>query len=145
MVNPTGIYITKGLLTILSDLLDITNVTVLDSSGTIWITADGATYDVLDEAGESTGIKGEFIYDSDSQTWQALDIDPTSLASGNYRIKYQFFNSTSSGITYSDFFDPHPTSETSTSTTNTLLPIPGFLIVLTIIALGVFTKSKKHE
>ncbi|MHA1973288.1 MAG: hypothetical protein ACTSW1_09855 [Candidatus Hodarchaeales archaeon] len=120
MVNPSGITILTGNLTLINGLLTIYNITVHDSNSVYWQEADGSTFDIISaETGLSTGITGNLTYNTELKYWEVLDIDVSSLSAGLYKIKYHFFNDTSSGITYSEIFTISENNNSSTTTTTT--------------------------
>ncbi|MHA1331768.1 MAG: hypothetical protein ACTSR2_11890, partial [Candidatus Hodarchaeales archaeon] len=51
--------------------------------------------------------------------WEVIDIDVSSLSAGSYKIKYHFFNETSSGIAYSEVFTISENASSSTTITTT--------------------------
>ncbi|MHA1995004.1 MAG: hypothetical protein ACW97Z_10720 [Candidatus Hodarchaeales archaeon] len=146
IVNPTGIYITMGTLIYLDGMLNLSNVSVSDSNGFVWIIADGGIYEILSSTGESMGISGDFIYDDTTQSWQALNVDLGSLPEGYYKVKYMFYNTTSNGIVYSEIFAilSSDTTSSSSQSTNTSI-IPGFQLIMFILALGIFASKKKQK
>ena len=146
MVNPNGLLISPGLLVFSGDFLDLMNITVSDNSGFNWETADNATYEILTDTGETTGINGTFLFNNETQTWESSSIDLSSLTPGNYRVKYVFYNSTSSGLVYSEIFSTQSsvTSSTTTTLTSTSL-ISGFLSVFVILALGSLLSLRKRK
>ncbi len=146
IVNPQGIVISPGTLIYLEDILNLSNITVTDSNGFIWINATGSTYEILSSSGESTGISGIFVFDGESQSWQALNIDLGSLPEGEYKVKYMFYNDTSNGIVYSDIFSISSSSTTNSSSGSTSTSIiPGFQAIMLILALGIFMSKKKRK
>ncbi len=146
IVNPTGIYITMGTLIYSDGMLNLSNVSVSDSNGFMWIIADGGIYEILSSTGESMGISGDFIYDDTTQSWQALNVDLVSLPEGYYKVKYMFYNTTSNGIVYSEIFAilSSDTTSSSSQSTNTSI-IPGFQLIMFILALGIFASKKKQK
>ncbi|MHA2094903.1 MAG: hypothetical protein ACW98F_09785 [Candidatus Hodarchaeales archaeon] len=146
IVNPEGIYISLGNLLYSDYILDLSNITVSDSNGYVWVAADGSTYEILSATGESTGISGTFVYDGVTQTWEALNLDLGSLLDGDYKVKYMFYNTTSNGIIYSEIFTISSSGLTSSSTQSTNPSIiPGFQAILFILALGIFASTKKQK
>ena len=145
IVNPSGIYISIGTLIYLDSILNLSNITVIDSNGFVWEEADGATYEILTATGESLGISGTFVFDENTQTWQALDLDLGSLPYGDYKVKYMFYNSTSTGIIYSDIFTISSDTTSSTTQASNSSIIPGFQVILFILALGIFASTKKQK
>ncbi|PWI49257.1 hypothetical protein CEE45_02635 [Candidatus Heimdallarchaeota archaeon B3_Heim] len=146
IVNPEGIYIAPGTLIYLDNILNLSNITVVDSHGFVWVVADGATYEILSSTGETTGITGTFVYDSENQSWQALNIDLGTLSQDEYKVKYMFYNTTSTGITYSEIFTTIiSTTQTTSASNSTNTIIPGFLAVFLIITMGAFTRSRKRK
>jgi hypothetical protein len=144
MVNPNGLLISPGNLIFVNDFLNLMNITVSDKTGFIWETADNATYEILTEDGEPTGINGTLVYISGTQTWESESIDISTLTAGNYKIKYLFYNTTSSGVAYSEIFSTLESSTTTTTTTSTGL-ISGFLSVFVILALGSVISFRKRK
>jgi len=150
MVNPQGLIVTPGNFSIISNgklLLDLWNITVTDNDGFVWneAQADGAIYDILSVSGESSEVTGNLTFSTEEQYWEATTIDISGLPDGNYRIKFYFFNSSSSGFAYSETFSiSQESTTTSTTTTSKSSPISGFLVVLSILTLTIlFSKRKK--
>ncbi|MFX0184413.1 MAG: hypothetical protein ACFE95_15130 [Candidatus Hodarchaeota archaeon] len=148
MVNPQGLVVTQGNFSITSNeklLLDIWNITVTDNNGLPWYEADGAIYEILNVSGESSGVTGNLTFSTENQYWEAASIDISELNDGNYRIKIYFFNSSSSGFAYSEIFSisQESTTDSSTTTNTKGLPISGFLVVLSILALAILFSKKK--
>ncbi|MHA1226271.1 MAG: hypothetical protein ACTSPV_05960 [Candidatus Hodarchaeales archaeon] len=120
MVNPMGITILTGNITLYNGLLTIFNVTVFDSNNHYLQEADGSTFDIISvETGLSTGITGNLTYNTELNYWEVIDIDVSSLSAGSYKIKYHFFNETSSGIAYSEVFTISENASSSTTITTT--------------------------
>lgn len=150
MVNPEGIFISLGNydLFIQDGRLNLWNVTVSDSNGYEWSDADGRTFEIVNSTGISTGIKGNLTYNTAEGFWEALNIDVTDLTAGDYKIKYHFYNDTSSGIGYSEIFTIGGNTSSAGSTTTTAvigIPAPSFLIALGILALAVRILSARRK
>jgi hypothetical protein len=146
IVNPTGIYIAMGTLIYSDGILNLSNISVSDSNGYVWINADSGTYEILSSTGESTGFSGDILYDNTTQSWQALNIDLGSLPEGYYKVKYMFYNATSNGIVYSETFailSSNTTDSYSQSTTTSI--VPGFQLIIFIIALGILVSKKNQK
>ncbi len=146
MVNPSGLLISPGNLFFINDLLDLTNITVSDNTGFFWETADNATYEIVTDIGETTGINGTFLFNNETGTWESSSIDISTLALGNYKVKYIFYNSTSIGLAYSEIFSTQSsvTSSTTTTPSSTSL-ISGFLSVFVILALSSIISLRKRK
>ncbi|MFW9854494.1 MAG: hypothetical protein ACFFFG_05520, partial [Candidatus Thorarchaeota archaeon] len=150
MVNPEGIFISLGSydLFIQDGRLNLWNVTVTDKNGYKWSDADGKTFEIVNSSGSSTGIKGNLTYNSVEKFWEAPNIDITDLIAGDYKIKYHFYNETSSGIGYSEIFTigENTSSASSTTTTSVIgIPTPSLLLTLGILAIAVRTMSTRRK
>ena len=153
MINPKGIIVSSGNLTFSTEgsYLYIWNIDVSDQNGVYWQEAGGATYYILTISGENTGINGNLTFNSEIKFWESEQIDISELDSGNntYRIKYHFFNSSYSGIAYSETFEIVQESETqsssSSSTTVDNTPIPGFILVISVLAIGFLIINRKKK
>jgi len=145
-VNPYGLLISPGNLFFINDLLDLTNITVSDNTGFFWEAADNATYEIVTEDGDSTGINGTLVYIAGLHTWESESINISTLAPGNYRVKYIFYNATSSGLAYSEVFSTQSSTSTSTGTSPTTSSlISGFLGVFVILALSSILSLRKRK
>lgn len=150
MVNPQGLIVTPGNFSITSNgklLLDLWNITVVDNNGFVWseAQADGAIYDILTDSGEPSGVTGDLTFSTENQYWEATSIDISELLDGNYRIKFYFFNSSSSGFVYSEIFSISRESTTDSSTTSKKSPISGFLVILSILTLTILISKRKKK
>ncbi|UCE13092.1 MAG: hypothetical protein JSV04_12980 [Candidatus Heimdallarchaeota archaeon] len=154
MVNPQEMVISPGNLSFTNEDLYIWNVKVSDQHGYNWQEADGATYTIITESGTSTGVTGNLIFNSDSNFWESdpIDISVLPLDNTTYRVKYHFFNSTCSGIAYSEAFQiANETSSESSSTTTEgpttggIISFPGLLLVLSILAIGSLIVSRNKK
>lgn len=150
IMNPMGIIISSGDVTYSTSKLslDIRNIQVNDQNGFYWHDADGATYEIISESGDSTGINGDLTFNLQTNFWEALAIDISGLSAGNntYRIKYHFFNETSSGIAFSEPFSIILNSSTnSSSMDNSPSPITGFMLVISILAISLLIKNRKKD
>ncbi|MHA2345331.1 MAG: hypothetical protein ACXACP_01295 [Candidatus Hodarchaeales archaeon] len=146
MVNPEGINIDTGILQLLDLLLTLSNITVTDSDGFTWETADGATYEIMTEEGETTEITGNLTFNSETSTWEIQNIDLSSLTAGSYKVKYVFYNTTARGISYSELFNIDGPSTTSTTTSTSIgISFSGFLLILTILALTNLQSRKRKS
>ncbi|UCG90507.1 MAG: hypothetical protein JSU57_01895 [Candidatus Heimdallarchaeota archaeon] len=151
MVNPKGIIISPGNLSFSSDgqYLRLWNIKAYDQNGFYWKEADGATYNILTDSGNFTGIGGNLAFNFANNYWEATDIDLSTLPAGNttYRIKYHFFNSTCSGIAFSETFEiiqPYSTQSSSSTTTDDT-SIPGFMLVISLLAFSILIGSRKKK
>ena len=151
MINPEGIIISAGNLTFSSeDSLYLWNIQVSDQNGVYWHEADGATYTILTDSGVPTEIIGNLTFNSESNFWESPSIDISSLPAGDitYRIKFHFFNSTYSGIAYSEPFtiiqDSSSQSSSSTPTVDTI-PFSGFALVISILAISILFGNRKKK
>lgn len=153
MINPMGVVISPGILSIsLNGLsLQLFEINVSDQNGYYWEEADGATYTILTESGDSTGISGNLTFNSDVSFWMSDSIDLSSLAEDNntYRVKYCFFNSTHSGYAFSELFTVEFSTVSQSSSENTHstngIPIPGFLLVMTFMALAFHLGNRRNK
>ncbi len=155
MVNPKGITISPGNLTLLISeaRLQIWNVTVSDVEEFKWQEADGATYDILTETGNSTGISGNLTYNLEKDYWETSEINISSLHGINntYRVKYHFYNSTSSGIAFSNPFNI--TLNSSTQSSNTAIsstiavttPFIGLFLVITVLTISPIVVNRRKK
>jgi hypothetical protein len=151
MINPTGVTINPGNMNFSSEktFLNLLNITVSDQTGFTWQETEGATYDILTVAGNSTGITGNLTYNNENNYWESETINITSLLGGNetYRVKYHFFNSTSSGITFSASFSLGTNSSTSddTNESSTILPLPGYLFIMLVLSVAIIITDRRKK
>jgi hypothetical protein len=147
MINPLGVTISPGNLTLSNVSLKIWNVIVADNNNFSWSESISSTYEILNSTGTTTNILGNFSYNIEGNYWESADIDISSLPDGEYNIKYYFCNDTSSGISYSETF----IISTETSTTSSTLPststnlIPGFFLLLAVISLSTLVKNRERK
>ncbi len=150
MVNPKGIIISPGNFSFSDNrqYLRLWNIRAYDQNGVYWDDADGATYSIFTTSSNYTGISGNLTFNSEANFWEVTDIDLSTLPTGNttYRIKYHFFNSTCSGIAFSETFEIQTnTTQSSTSTTTDVTPIPGFMLVISILTIGILIGNRKKK
>ncbi len=149
MVNPKGIIISPGNFSFSGNrqYLQLWNVRVYDQNGIYWDDADGATYTIFTTYGNYTGISGNLTFNSEDNFWEATDIDLSTLLGDNntYRIKYHFFNSTSSGIAFSETFEIIHITQSSSSTTTDDTPTPGFMLVISILTIVILIGKRKKK
>lgn len=152
MINPQGIIITSGILkfSATGSSIRIGRVKVSDQNGFYWEEADGGSYQILTEAGNSTGICGNFTFNSKYNFWESKPIDISTLPAGNntYRIRYHFFNSTFSGFAYSETFQiiqDTVTEPSSSTTTNNITLTPGFVLVISFLTIGILISNRKKK
>ena len=153
MINPMGVIISPGELSIsvkgLS--LQLHDIKVSDQNEYYWEEADGATYTILTESGNSTGISGNLTYNSEANFWISDSIDISGLAEENssYQVKYYFFNSTHSGCAFSELFTveySNVSQSSSESTSHTSgIPIPGFILAMTILAITLLIRNRQSK
>lgn len=152
MINPQGLVINPGDISFSSKkpVLFIQNIEVYDQSGIYWKEADGATYTILTDSGDSTGISGNLTFNSEANFWEsnAIDISPLLIRNNTYRIKYHFFNSTCSGIAFSETFEINQTyttqSSNSTATEDTSRT-PGFMLVISVMTIVILISNRKRK
>jgi hypothetical protein len=152
MINPKGIIISPGNLTFSTteSSLHVWNIQVSDQNGAYWQKADGATYNILTNSGELTGINGNLTFNSETNFWESTSIDISELEAGNdtYRLKYHFFNSSYSGIAYSETFEIIQGLETlsSSSTDSTdSTPFPGFILIISVLTISFLSINRKKK
>ena len=153
MINPMGVIISSGELSIsLKGLsLQLYDIKVSDQKGYYWEEADGATYTILTDSGNSTGISGNLTYNSEVNFWTSESIDISSLAEENssYQVKYHFFNSTHSGCAFSELFTVEYSNLSQSSSESTSpkngIPIPGFMLVMTILAITLLIRNRQSK
>ncbi|UCG01729.1 MAG: hypothetical protein JSW11_19225 [Candidatus Heimdallarchaeota archaeon] len=153
MINPMGIVISTGRLSFSTKgpYLRISDVNVSDQNEHYWQNADGATYTILTDSGDSTGINGNLTFNSEVNYWMSGSIDISSLSEDNqtYQIKYYFFNSTHSGCGFSELFSVEQSSFSSSSSENTgptsSVPFPGFILVLSILAMTLLISNRRKN
>ncbi len=153
MINPMGIVISPGELSFSTKgpYIRISDVEAYDQNRHYWQEADGATYTILTDLGNSTGISGNLTFNSEDNSWMSESIDISSLFENNhsYRIRYYFFNTTHSGCAFSDLFtveqssSPQSTSESSGSSSS--IPIPGFLLVMSTLAITLLISKRQKK
>ena len=153
MVNPMGIIISPGELSFSHNGLSLrlSEIQVSDQNGYFWEDADGATYTIVTDVGESTGISGNLTFNSEANFWISDSIDLSSLADLNetYQVKYYFFNSTHSGCMFSQLFSVEESSNSQTSGESTDLAgglsIPGFMFVMAVLAITLLIRNQRRN
>lgn len=150
MINPMGIVISPGSLSFSTKGPYLTlSAQVSDQNGHYWEEADGATYTILTDSGNSTSISGNLTFNSEAEFWISESIDISSLYEENYtyQVKYYFFNSTHSGCAFSELFSfeqsSFPQSSSESTGTTSDIPIPGFILVISILAISIFISNRK--
>jgi hypothetical protein len=105
-VNPQGLAISSGIFlqSNYGEMLHLWNISVLDVNGDTWYVADGAFFEIFTEDGISTTIVGTLFFNITANYWETGLINISTLNVGSYRVKYHFFNTTSSGMAYSPIF-----------------------------------------
>ena len=154
MVNPMGVIISPGILKFSRDglSLQLLEIKLSDQNGYYWQESDGATYTILTDSGDFTGISGDLIFNSEADFWMSDSIDISSLADENqsYQVKYHFFNSTHSGSMFSEYFSveesssPESSETESTNPTNGL-PIPGFMAIIVILSITLLIGTRRKN
>jgi hypothetical protein len=153
MINPQGIIISQGVLSFSHNGLSLRldEIEVSDQNGYLWEKADGATYTILTDTGDTTGINGNLTFNSEANFWTSDSIDISSLVAENetYQVKYHFFNSTHSGCMFSQPFSVEESSSPQTSGESTGptngISIPGFMFVMAIFAITILIRNKRKN
>jgi hypothetical protein len=153
MINPMGIVISSGKLAFSNNGLSLrlSNIQVSDQNDHYWEEADGATYTILTDAGNSTGISGNLTFNSEANCWMSDSINISSLTDEKqtYQVKYYFFNSTHSGCMFSQSFSVEESSSPqssgeSTGPTNGI-SIPGFMLVMVFLTLTLLIGNRRKK
>ncbi|NHJ03143.1 MAG: hypothetical protein EAX86_13480, partial [Candidatus Heimdallarchaeota archaeon] len=135
LINPEGILISTGDIILLEDGINIqvVNITVQDTNEFVWEEADGATWELYTSFGNFTELTGNFTFNNQMNYWESTTIDISLLSEGDYQFRYYFYNTTAIGVAYSNIFT---LSRDTPTTPTTISLIPGFFVVLSVLALA---------